>query len=300
MDTRKLEYLEAVYRLRNFTKAANEQFVSQSSLSEAILRLEEEMGAKLINRDVKPIEFTPSGEVFMKYVYPLLNIVRTAREEVALSVNNTKAEVHFSWAGKYKDMILYQLLENFAAEYPQYILLPHEGTSALMLEQILKDEIEFAYMLFPEKIDFALFHIMPLQCSILSAAVSRENPLSKQDTITLEQLEKEKVFIPPEGARLRSALDTLFFRNGLAIHGFQVIPPFQMQRLLAKQNKGIYLTTKDDMGESNDDPDFAILPIENSIVFSKGIVTKMGGRLSSGAQTAVMKVSEIIQKLRNE
>ena len=260
MDTRKLEYLEAVYRLRNFTKAANEQFVSQSSLSEAILRLEEEMGAKLINRDVKPIEFTPSGE----------------------------------------DMILYQLLENFAAEYPQYILLPHEGTSALMLEQILKDEIEFAYMLFPEKIDSALFHIMPLQCSILSAAVSRENPLSKQDTITLEQLEKEKVFIPPEGARLRSALDTLFFRNGLAIHGFQVIPPFQMQRLLAKQNKGIYLTTKDDMGESNDDPDFAILPIENSIVFSKGIVTKMGGRLSSGAQTAVMKVSEIIQKLRNE
>jgi DNA-binding transcriptional LysR family regulator len=104
MDTRKLEYLEAVYRLRNFTKAANEQFVSQSSLSEAILRLEEEMGAKLINRDVKPIEFTPSGEVFMKYVYPLLNIVRTAREEVALlrcdiSAADASANAAYTHAG---------------------------------------------------------------------------------------------------------------------------------------------------------------------------------------------------------
>ena len=42
MDLRKLEYLEAIYRLKSFTKAAKEQYVSQSSLSEAIMRLEVE------------------------------------------------------------------------------------------------------------------------------------------------------------------------------------------------------------------------------------------------------------------
>ena len=34
MDLRKLEYLEAIYRLKSFTRAAEEQYVSQSSISE--------------------------------------------------------------------------------------------------------------------------------------------------------------------------------------------------------------------------------------------------------------------------
>ena len=298
MDLRKLEYLEAIYRLKSFTKAAKEQYVSQSSLSEAIIRLEEEMGAVFIRRGEKPLMFTPAGEVFMQYVYRILGMAKTAREEVSLSVSRSQAGVPFAWAGKFEDLILCELNETFARDYPQYALLPREGTSSLMLEQVLKEEIEFAYLLVPEDIDASVFHFQPLQCSILSAAVAKTNPLSQRKIIPLELMLKENLYIPPTGARLRSGFDDLAREQGFGTQKLQVIPPFQMQRMLAKRNSGIYLTTRDDFGESFHDPDFTVVPIENAPVFSKGIITKKGHQLSSGAQAAITRILEIVQKLR--
>ena len=300
MDLRKLEYLESVYRLRSFTKAAKEQFVSQPSLSEAIMRLEEEMGAILIDRDMKPITFTPAGEVFMKYVHSILSMVSAAHEEISFSTSHSHTDIPFAWAGKFEDIILCELYETFAAEFPQYTLLPREGTSAQMLEQILKEEIEFAYLLIPENIDISLFRSQPLQCSILSVAVAKANPLSGQKTLQPEQLLKESLFLPPKGAKLRSAFDDLVREHGLTTDNLQVIPPFQMQRMLARRNSGIYLTTRDDFGEFSHDPDFTVVPIDGAPVFSKGIVTKRGRTPSAGASAAITRILEIVQKLRTE
>ena len=298
MDLRKLEYLESVYRLKSFTKAAKEQYVSQPSLSEAIMRLEEEMGAILIDRNIKPITFTPAGEVFMKYVYLILSMVRAAHEEVSFSTSLSRSDIPFAWAGKFEDIILCKLLETFAAEYPQYTLLPREGTSAQMLEQVLKEEIEFAYLLIPENIDTTVFHTQPLQCSILSVAVAKTNPLSAQKILQPEVLLKENLYLPPKGSKLRSAFDDLVREHGLTTDNLQVIPPFQMQRMLARRNSGIYLTTRDDFGESSHDSDFTVIPIDGAPVFSKGIVTKKGRLLSAGAYTAITRILELLEKLR--
>ena len=298
MDLRKLEYLESVYRLKSFTKAAKEQYVSQPTLSEAIMRLEEEMGASLIDRDKKPITFTPAGEVFMKYVHSILSMVRAAREEVSFSASQFHTDIPFAWAGKFEDNILCELCETFAAEYPQYTLLPREWTSAQMLEGILKEEIEFAYLLIPENIDISEFHSQPLQCSTLSVAVAKTNPLSGQKTLEPELLVKEKLYLPPKGAKLRSAFDDLAREHGLVTGNLQVIPPFQMQRMLAWRNSGMYLTTRDDFGESSRDPDFTVVPIKGAPVFSKGIVTKRGRTPSAGAYAAITRILEIVQKLR--
>ena len=298
MDLRKLEYLEAIYRLKSFTRAAEEQYVSQSSISEAIMRLEEEMGATFIVRGTKPVTFTPAGKTFMQFVYPILNMMKTAQEEVSLTASQAQAEISFAWASKYDDRILYRLLEEFSEEFPQYMLLPHEGTSAQMLEQVRQEKIEFAYLLIPQDIDSSAFDTLPVQCSTLSAAVSRNNPLSSKKVLPLEALDGEKVYIPPKGARLRTAFDTLYHARGLTARKFQVIPPFQVQRLMAKRNSGIYLTTRDDFGETDHDPDFVVIPIEDAAIFSKGIITKKGRILSSGAQMALIRINEIIQRYR--
>ena len=44
LDIKKLQYLEAVYRHRSFTRASEELFVSQSAISMSIKSLEEELG----------------------------------------------------------------------------------------------------------------------------------------------------------------------------------------------------------------------------------------------------------------
>ena len=236
----------------------------------------------------------------MKYVHPILSMVRAAREEVSFSVSQSHTGIPFAWAGKFDDVILCELYETFAAEFPQYTLLPREGTSAQMLEQVLKEEIEFAYLLIPENIDISVFHSQPLQCSILSVAVAKTNPLSAQKTLQPDLLVKENLYLPPKGARLRSAFDDLVREHGLTTGNLQVIPPFQMQRMLAWRNSGIYLTTRDDFGASSHDPDFTVVPIDGAPVFTKGIVTKRGRTPSAGANAAIARILEIVQKLRTE
>lgn len=64
-----MRYLEAIYRLKSYTKAAEELFISQPSLSNAIHSLEKELGVSLIDRSRQPLRFTFEGERFMWHVY---------------------------------------------------------------------------------------------------------------------------------------------------------------------------------------------------------------------------------------
>ena len=61
MELRQLEYFQAVSRLQNFTRAAEELHVAQPSITSAIHKLEEELGVILFDRSQKKITLTSEG-----------------------------------------------------------------------------------------------------------------------------------------------------------------------------------------------------------------------------------------------
>lgn len=65
MDTTWLRDFESLVAQKNFSRAAEERNVSQPAFSRRIRALEEEVGAKLINRQTLPLSLTPAGEVFL-------------------------------------------------------------------------------------------------------------------------------------------------------------------------------------------------------------------------------------------
>ena len=83
LDIKRLQYLEAVYRYKNFTRASEECFVSQPAISAAITALEKELDIKLIVRDSKKVTFTAEGEQFMLRVSRILKECREAERLAA-------------------------------------------------------------------------------------------------------------------------------------------------------------------------------------------------------------------------
>ena len=83
-----LRYLIALYQEQNFHRAASACFVSQSTLSSAILKLEEQLNCQLIERDNKSFIFTTQGiEVVEKSRQLLVSaneLVSFAKEQVNL------------------------------------------------------------------------------------------------------------------------------------------------------------------------------------------------------------------------
>ena len=77
MDFKKLECFIALYEEKNFSRAADNMFMAQSSFSSQIKALEEELGVVLVNRDNKrDVHFTKEGSSFYEYAVATQFIVK--------------------------------------------------------------------------------------------------------------------------------------------------------------------------------------------------------------------------------
>jgi DNA-binding transcriptional LysR family regulator len=81
-DLRDLDAFIAVARTRNFRRAALEQGVSVSSLSQRLRAMEERLGIRLMNRTTRSVALTEAGEVLLARVEPAMSDVGTALDQV--------------------------------------------------------------------------------------------------------------------------------------------------------------------------------------------------------------------------
>ena len=95
-----------VVRQRSFSRAADENEMSQSAASQVVHQLEERLGVKLIDRSKRPFVLTPEGEVFydgcrgvMERYGTLEDKVRTLHQEVAGYVRAAAHELFPGAAG---------------------------------------------------------------------------------------------------------------------------------------------------------------------------------------------------------
>lgn len=74
MDTRHLQYILTIAQKQNMTKAAEELYISQSSLSQYLAKLEQEIGVPLFERTRSRMLLTPAGELYVKAAQRVLSI----------------------------------------------------------------------------------------------------------------------------------------------------------------------------------------------------------------------------------
>lgn len=91
MELRNLRYFISVYNELSFNKAAQKCFVSQPSISTAIMQLEEELCKQLFIRHTKGVSPTPAGEEFYPAALNVLNEIRTMQG--MFSEQNSKVEI---------------------------------------------------------------------------------------------------------------------------------------------------------------------------------------------------------------
>src|SRR6201996_2438280 len=82
LDLRDLEAFVAVARTRNFRRAAAEQRVSVSSLSQRLRDMEERLGVRLMNRTTRSVALTEAGELLLARVAPAMSDVAEALNQV--------------------------------------------------------------------------------------------------------------------------------------------------------------------------------------------------------------------------
>lgn len=136
------EYFLTIVREGNISRAAEKLYMTQSSLSQHLQRLEQELGKQLIDRTSIPLVPTPAGRIYLRYLESHAYMYQKMLSDLS---GNDPETVSFGigiWRGGY---LLPRILPDYIKAHPQASVRVREAADLqVLLEAIEKDEIQFA------------------------------------------------------------------------------------------------------------------------------------------------------------
>ena len=142
-----LQYLIALKKTNHFSKAASECFVSPSTFSAGISKLEQDLEILLVERDNKNVAFTPIGNRIVNQAISVMTEMTTLVETAKLDF--FESEVTIGVIPTISTYILPNFLSNLEKSYPKLKASFREDTSDNLLKQLEKATIDFAIFAFP-------------------------------------------------------------------------------------------------------------------------------------------------------
>ena len=130
-DLRDLEAFVAIARTRNFRRAATEQGVSVSSLSQRLRDMEERLGVRLMNRTTRSVALTEAGELLLARVGPAMSDVGAALDQVRGLRAVPSGRLRINAPPPAIDLVLAPMVAPFLAAHPK-IDLEIVGESAFV------------------------------------------------------------------------------------------------------------------------------------------------------------------------
>ncbi len=90
MNSEELKTFVFLSKVKNFTLAAEQLFIAQSTVTNRINELEKEVGKRLFIRGSKTVKLTEAGEIFLRYAERILELQSTSIEEINALSNHTR------------------------------------------------------------------------------------------------------------------------------------------------------------------------------------------------------------------
>jgi len=100
MDEKDWRFIDLLYKEKSISKVSNKIFISQPALSSRLLKIEDEMGVKLILRTNKGVEFTEAGIYLAKEANKMI-IYLSKLKETLLQINENTKNIIVIGAGNY-------------------------------------------------------------------------------------------------------------------------------------------------------------------------------------------------------
>jgi DNA-binding transcriptional LysR family regulator len=118
-NLRDLEAFVAVARARNFRRAAVEQHVSVSSLSQRLRGMEERLGVRLVNRTTRSVALTEAGAMLLARVAPAMSDVNAALDQVRGLRGVPSGRLRINAPPPAIDLVLAPMIGPFLAAHPK-------------------------------------------------------------------------------------------------------------------------------------------------------------------------------------
>lgn len=194
MLMRQLEYFCAVCRSGSFTKAAQENFVSQSAISQQVRALEADLNVDLLERKGRSFRLTPAGEHFFRKATDILAQLDDLRYETQGIAGGYRAKLSVGYLNRYDGWEVQAAVAAFAARHPHIEISAIGGSHDELYRMMLSGTVDMAFNDRRRELsdDFENRH---LTTGYAYVELSESNPLSRAESLTVRDLKDQTAIL---------------------------------------------------------------------------------------------------------
>ncbi len=245
MDLRQLEIFVKVAELGSFSRAAEALFLTQPTVSEHIRGLEEEIGARLLDRLGRGAAPTKAGQLLLGYAQRILELHREARQALDDFQGRMSGELVIGASTIPGEYVLPALIGRFKEKYPDIAITLLIGDSQRVVDWVLEGRVEVAVV--GAQIDHRSLEYRRLMPDELVVVVSAVHPWHAKKGVTLDEVRSEPLIVRERGSGSRGALERALAEVGLDLGAFRVAGEMgstQAIKQAVKAGVGISLISK--------------------------------------------------------
>lgn len=203
MDLRQLRYFTVVAETLNFHRAAERLNISQPPLTVAIRKLEDDLGARLFDRESRGVQLTDAGRAALPVVRATLEQAGRVREAVKRGRVGESGTLSIGFVGSATSAALPRIIPAFREYYPDVDLHLDEMTSVSIADALTEGRLDVGLVRLP-LMRASDLDITVIERDRLVVALDPAHPLARRSTLALSDLVDEPQVLHGPVSVLRS------------------------------------------------------------------------------------------------
>lgn len=299
MELRNLKAFVMAARQLNFSEAARQLCVTQSTLSQNIKQLENETGYALFYRNSHEVQLTEAGTELLPYAEKTIQMAEDCNHRMedlrGLKCGQLSIGITHSFT-----QVLNETLKTYMKSFPNIRLNIIYRPMAELIERLQNRELDFVLCYRPDNETIGLeSHI--LFEDHLSIVLDTDHPLAKRKSIRLAELSEFPAALPAPGLQARNVLDNILAEAKEKLNVRIEMNEVSGLLRLVHNTAGIYTVLSSSVIENIDG--LTAIPIDHQGCRMEGCVQTVSGRYVKNASKEFIKIlceTSLVKKRINE
>lgn len=195
MDIWQLRCFTSVAKCLNFTEAAKNLYIGQSTLSKQIANLEQQLGVQLFIRNKRSVHLTAPGTILLDEARAILEKSDQALQKVRQAASGFVGNLTIGFLGSVEKNLLPQLVRNFRVCYPNINLEMQHLNWRTVTEALYNDEIDIGFLFSLDPEDMPGLTCESIYRGVLTVVLPADHLLSQAEKISISALADEPFII---------------------------------------------------------------------------------------------------------
>jgi DNA-binding transcriptional LysR family regulator len=291
MEISQLEVFLAVAREGGFSRAAEKLYRTQSAVSQAIRKLEAEIGEPLFDRSTRDGVMTDAGNVLQEYAERLLNLRENAREALGELRELQKGKLVVG-ANEFTALYLLRVLAEFRRLHPAIRIVVQRSLGSQIPDDIRRHNCEFGVLTYDPQ-DPELASVVVYSDELIFV-VPPQHPLARESQVSIRQLGAESFVAHIVSSPYREKVIQAFEKYKTPLHMGVDLPTLQAIKRFVAMGNGVAFLPEISVEDEIARGELVRIPVQELRVHRKLRLVYRKSAALSHAGRAFLKIAQSV------